>query len=60
MIQLIKYRFFILLAFLVTFSSVQAQTDFDPGGDIDEIPINGLIVAGLIAGAALGLKKTKK
>lgn len=55
-----KYIFFIIMFF--SFNLVLAQGgpgDFG-GGDIDEIPINGLVVVGLIAGAALGIKKTKK
>jgi hypothetical protein len=60
MIQIKKLRIYILLLFTFVFTSINAQIDFDPGGDIDEVPINGLVIVGLIAGAALGLRKTKK
>lgn len=63
MTNLLKIKKIILFVFLLAFVNINAQGDagFDGGGNVDDqIPINGLVVVGLIAGAALGLRKTKK
>jgi len=51
-------KIFILYLFL--FTTCMFSQDFDPDPNIDEVPINGLVAVGLIAGAALGLRKSKK
>jgi hypothetical protein len=58
--NIFKLQKFILILFLILSIGVNAQ-DFG-GGDVDDetLPINGLVIAGLLAGAALGLRKTKK
>jgi hypothetical protein len=55
-------RVLAIALFCFCFQSAQAQISF-PDNVNDEAPtapINGLIALGLVAGAALGLKKTNK
>ncbi|MGX1023656.1 hypothetical protein [Flavobacterium sp. CS20] len=64
-----KYKILIIFISLITFAEVSAQciTCPPPPGGIgfddnvnDEIPINGLVLVGLVVGAFFGVKKIKK
>jgi hypothetical protein len=61
--NIFKLQKFILILFLILSIGLNAQGDAGFGdGNVDDetLPINGLLIAGLLAGAALGLRKTKK
>jgi hypothetical protein len=61
--NIFKLQKFILILFLILSIDVNAQGEAgfgDPNVDDETLPINGLVIAGLVAGAALGLRKTKQ